>query len=83
MCPFCPEVHSTEHTFFGCAAFDELQGPLYGRLGVLTPDNVIEPMLESAENWSVNSAFIRAVITLKDLVINPPSIATGHTCVLL
>lgn len=50
------------HTFFECRRWDADRRELEGKVGNLTPDNVLDTMLCNRENWKYVKAFTQRVI---------------------
>lgn len=66
-CSLCgAESDDAQHTLFECDAFENWRRQLVGEVGLeLTPDNLIDAMLEEKWKWEMIAAYVRRVMTTK------------------
>ena len=69
-CMFCGEVDTAEHTFFDCPKWTTTRSDVISIVGIhLTPDNLVDVMLGSRDNWTAVSEAMREIITQKELCL--------------
>ncbi|CAH0386630.1 unnamed protein product [Bemisia tabaci] len=74
--PFCPmcknlTIDDAEHTFFHCESFKLLRNSLQSKLNVsITPENIIEQMINTKKNWYLIQYYITEVLKQKQKVLN-------------
>ena len=65
-CIYCGEIDTAEHTIFFCRHFKTDRDNCVHNTGTnITPDNIIEFMLRSKENWEVINRMITNILKLK------------------
>lgn len=67
MCSLCEaECDDAGHTLFVCDAFENWRRQLFGELGLeLTPDNLVDTMLEGRNSWEMISSYVSRVMSMK------------------
>ncbi|KAJ3661613.1 hypothetical protein Zmor_006001 [Zophobas morio] len=64
---YCQEDDDVEHTLFGCHRWHGWRHEVEIQVGrKLTPDNLIEAMLEKVENWKLIAEYMRKIMTCKE-----------------
>ena len=71
-CVFCPgERDNAYHTFFDCDRWTTKKMALEAEIGKITPDNIVEKILQSEEIWSVVTRYVEDVLRTKKLLTTP------------
>ncbi|MBV2145333.1 MAG: hypothetical protein KTM48_01125, partial [Wolbachia endosymbiont of Pissodes strobi] len=65
-CIYCGEIDTVEHTFFECDRWvtDRTNAEIH--IGKFSPDNVVNIMLRSKENWDAVCRYAKVVIDRKE-----------------
>lgn len=65
-CVFCHEIDTAEHTLFSCVKWSSPRSQLNRKLGfVLSPENLIDTMIESKDNWLAVEKMMSEVLVEK------------------
>lgn len=65
-CSYCPkEEDDAHHTFFRCKRFTEERGLLSSTVGVVTPDTVVDVMLQNEDAWKAVAIHANIVLRTK------------------
>ena len=66
-CIYCQQIDTVEHTIFVCSKWEQSRNETYQKLGhELTPDNIIETMIENEGNWKEVHKLIRNIMSNKE-----------------
>ena len=70
-CVFCNGVvDDAHHTFFSCGRWDGVRQQLYLNTGDLSPDNIVEEMLRTADRWNRVAHYVRALLVAKKIELD-------------
>ena len=65
-CRYCDDQwDDVQHTFFACLRWRNLRRLLETKVGVITPDNVVDKMLSSRESWAQIAVYISELLKTK------------------
>ena len=65
-CIYCDEMSDdAEHTFFHYIKWHDERNMLIEQIGEITPDNIVDAMLESETKWSAVRRFVKCVLRRK------------------
>lgn len=65
-CLYCPGVSDdVQHTFFACGNWTQRTSELEGKVGLWTPENVMEIMLRGEDSWKHVVAYVEVVLRTK------------------
>ena len=71
-CVFSPgERDNAYHTFFDCDRWTTKKMALEAEIGEITPDNIVEKMLQSEETWSAVKRYVEDFLRTKKLLTTP------------
>uniref|UniRef100_A0A8D9FFF7 Reverse transcriptase n=1 Tax=Cacopsylla melanoneura TaxID=428564 RepID=A0A8D9FFF7_9HEMI len=66
-CKYCPETDTPEHTVFQCVRFDvERRTCCFETECSLTPDNIVQCMLENQQQWNRIARFLERIMLQKE-----------------
>lgn len=65
-CLYCDNADTVEHTFFHCVRWDETRKIMEERIGRVTPENVVNKMMEKKENWEVVKRTATIILRTKE-----------------
>uniref|UniRef100_A0A8D8V6F2 Uncharacterized protein n=1 Tax=Cacopsylla melanoneura TaxID=428564 RepID=A0A8D8V6F2_9HEMI len=66
-CKYCPETDTPEHTVFQCVRFDvERRTCCFETDCSLTPDNIVQCMLENQQQWNRIARFLERIMLQKE-----------------
>lgn len=65
-CIYCEELDTAEHTIFSCHRWNSIRLPVYKETGCITPDTMVQRMLESREMWENIHGMVKAIIKVKE-----------------
>ena len=68
--PFCiygekETLDDSEHTFFSCRRWAESRQRLEAEIGVISPTNVVQKMINSKESWNAVKHFVEHILRSK------------------
>jgi hypothetical protein len=64
-CPYCENTDTVEHTFFVCPRWNTQRELAEAKMGRLEPENLVEKMLQSRENWKEIRKMSAEILTIK------------------
>ena len=71
-CVFCPDKQDNAcHTFFDCDRWAIKKMVLEAEIGEITPDNIVEKMLQNEESWSAVAKYVEEILLTKKLLMTP------------
>lgn len=66
-CPYCgSDRDDAEHTLFVCDRWAERRSAVEGELGELTPENVVNHMMEGERQWNLVAAYVEDILRIKN-----------------
>ncbi|KAI5739769.1 hypothetical protein M8J77_023226 [Diaphorina citri] len=70
-CNYCNEEDTAEHTIFGCQRWAYIRQEAYEDMRIhISPENLIETMLNSEENWKKISCLLSKIMIEKETDVN-------------
>ncbi|KAB0804865.1 hypothetical protein PPYR_01835 [Photinus pyralis] len=65
-CLFCEEIDGPEHTFFQCTKWKDQREEMTGKLGDVTPENVIRKATKNEEAWAALKRYVTDILQVKE-----------------
>lgn len=65
-CLYCQLVDTVEHTFFECVRWENERREIENEMGPITPENIVNQMMENEGNWKAIGKFARIIIDQKE-----------------
>lgn len=66
-CLYCDNMDTAEHTFFVCDRWEGLREPVWKEVGTLTPDNMVDCLISSKENWQKIHGLANKIMKIKEI----------------
>ena len=65
-CALCYEEDTVEHAVFHCPAMAQARATLERKIGEISPERLVDQMLESQESWNAVAQYCKAVVMSKE-----------------
>lgn len=73
-CLYCESVDDVGHTFFECIRWEEERKKIEDKMDRITPENIIDKMLENKEHWDMVKNTVRTILSTKRKDMEPREI---------